>query len=497
MPRHLADEGAICVDRYDRRIWNRITDESERIQTTDSEQPYTGLLRDVWASLYKASPQINELGSVVNRKIMHNLMNQTAWKDLRHMTQMDEYSAALGSLSLQDTLGQVLPPDIQEQARHVQDLEQQMQQLLDQANAYEQAPDAADALSDSDSLSDSLNQAVDPAESIRQQAAELGKVFEQAAQAFETAFDSHSGSIGRSLRQALEGAVQESQDTQRMMQAWGVGAGDGRPVSGKERLELAQTLTANPKLREIAKMAGRMQTMALHKRRNRTVHPPSEVVNITIGDDLAHILPSELLLLAEPDTEDEFLRRFSEKRLLQYDLRGFEREGQGPIIVCIDESGSTAGQVEMWEKAIALTLFAIARREKRAFAVVHFGSESEIVVRSWQRPKDATSAELIEMAEHFFNGGTNFERPLREAVQIMNEVAFKKGDIVFITDGESRLSDTFLAGEFLRVKKEKGFQVVSVVIGHGDCAVRPFSDHVVRPQMVGDLVLDFVVESLQ
>ena len=78
MPRHLADEGAICVDRYDRRIWNRITEESERIQTTDHEQPYTGLLRDVWASLYKASPQINELGSVVNRKIMHSLMNQIA-----------------------------------------------------------------------------------------------------------------------------------------------------------------------------------------------------------------------------------------------------------------------------------------------------------------------------------------------------------------------------------------------------------------------------------
>ena len=159
MPGHLTDEGAICVDRYDRRIWNRITEESERIQTTDSEQPYTGLLRDVWASLYKASPQINESGSVVNRKIMHSLMNQIAWKDLRQMTQMDEYSAALGSLSLQDTLGQVLPPDIQEQARQVQDLEQQVQQLLDQANAYDQATDAlsdstSDVSSDSDSLSD-------------------------------------------------------------------------------------------------------------------------------------------------------------------------------------------------------------------------------------------------------------------------------------------------------------------------------------------------------
>ena len=97
-----------------------------------------------------------------------------------------------------------------------------------------------------------------------------------------------------------------------------------------------------------------MQSIALNKRRNRTVHPPTEIVNVTTGNDLARILPSELMLLADPRTKADFLLRFAENRLLQYDLRGFEREGQGPIVVCIDESGSTSGIVEMWEKAIAL-----------------------------------------------------------------------------------------------------------------------------------------------
>ncbi|MCL6445286.1 MAG: hypothetical protein K6T83_17820, partial [Alicyclobacillus sp.] len=131
-----------------------------------------------------------------------------------------------------------------------------------------------------------------------------------------------------------------------------------------------------------------------------------------------------------------------------------------------------------------------------AFAVVHFGSRHEIFVQQWPRPKDATPAELVQMAQHFFNGGTDFEQPLKEAVQVMDEASFKKGDIVFITDGESRVSEAFLHGEFARVKNEKEFQVISVVIGYDDRSVRPFSDAVAKPQVADDATLSFVIENL-
>jgi uncharacterized protein with von Willebrand factor type A (vWA) domain len=78
----------------------------------------------------------------------------------------------------------------------------------------------------------------------------------------------------------------------------------------------------------------------------------------------------------------------------------------------------------------------------------------------------------------------------------MDDVSFRKGDIVFITDGESTVSDEFLRGEFARVKSEKEFHVISVVIGYDDRSVRPFSDYVAKPQMGDDAALSFVVESL-
>lgn len=408
-------------------------------------------------------------------------MSQTAWQDLRQTTQMDEYSAALGSLSLKDSIQQAIPENLRVHAHQIQDMEQQLQLLLDQAEAFREAADEQDG--------EAAVHAQAKSQALQDQAQALSDQLSQASNDFNQSFDAQQGSIGRALRQALEQAADEAQEQQRMAQAFGVG-------TGKERLELAESLHAHPKIREIAKMAGRMQMIALNKRKNRTLHPPTEIVNVTLGNDLANLLPSELMLLADPATEDEFIQRFAEKRLMQYDLRGLEREGQGPIVVCIDESGSTQGTVEIWEKGIALSLFAIARREKRAFAVVHFGSYDEIAVRKWAKAKDASPTELIDMAQHFFNGGTNFERPLKEAVQVMDDSAFKKGDVVFITDGEAQVSDEFLQGEFARVKREKEFHVISVVIGYQDRSVRPFSDVIARPQKGDDDTLEFVVESL-
>ncbi|OFW79050.1 MAG: hypothetical protein A2201_09315 [Alicyclobacillus sp. RIFOXYA1_FULL_53_8] len=78
----------------------------------------------------------------------------------------------------------------------------------------------------------------------------------------------------------------------------------------------------------------------------------------------------------------------------------------------------------------------------------------------------------------------------------MDDAAFKKGDIVFITDGEAQISDEFLHGEFIRVKREKDFDVISVVIGYQERFVRSFSDVIAKPQKGDDATLDFVVEHL-
>ena len=133
-------------------------------------------------------------------------------------------------------------------------------------------------------------------------------------------------------------------------------------------------------------MCGRFTRIAMSVQKSRVNHPPSEITSITIGNDLAHLLPGEVALLGDPDLEDLFYLKFAERRLLQYELEGRESEGRGA-----DHSGAgrirsmeTLGGVvkEAWSKSVMLGLLAIARRQKRDLAVIHFSGPNQPRLKS-------------------------------------------------------------------------------------------------------------------
>ena len=71
---------------------------------------------------------------------------------------------------------------------------------------------------------------------------------------------------------------------------------------------------------------------------------------------------------------------------------------------------------------------------------------------------------MVNFALTFLGGGTNFELPLDKAMNVINESRFKQAEVVFVTDGVDGLRDSFLEA-FNKKKKEKAFNVLSLVIG--------------------------------
>ena len=97
----------------------------------------------------------------------------------------------------------------------------------------------------------------------------------------------------------------------------------------------------------------------------------------------------------------------------------------GDIICCLDESGSTEGEAAAWGKAVAMTLLEIAAESHRSFALIHFAGGSSCQVDIF-RPGEYTLEDKLSAAETFFGGGTNFERPIREVIQLMDTEGFEK-----------------------------------------------------------------------
>ena len=158
-------------------------------------------------------------------------------------------------------------------------------------------------------------------------------------------------------------------------------------------------------------------------RKNDYAHGRGEKYSITRGRDLKNLLSGELALLASPATTPLFLRKYNAKGLLQYAKRERIHKGHGGIIVCLDESGSTKGENAEWGKALALAVQDSCAHEGRKFALVHFSGAGQIRTDRFL-PGQYTSADLLSAAEHFFDGGTDFETPIREALRLINEEEF-------------------------------------------------------------------------
>jgi len=211
--------------------------------------------------------------------------------------------------------------------------------------------------------------------------------------------------------------------------------------------------------------------------------PNAELYEVGRGAELSRLLPAELVALRHPVLRRDFTRRLLEAHLLQYSLRTPERAGRGPMVVCIDGSSSMAGDKEIWAKAVSITLLDIAQRQRRPFRSICFaGPDTPLHVLDWSGRARAVpdTRQLLALAEHFPGGGTDFQTPLSAAVACLRQSRYRRGDIVFITDGECRVDEEWLSA-FRDAKAALDFSLISVLIDVGSSslhALKDFSDRI-------------------
>ncbi|MBI3802036.1 MAG: VWA domain-containing protein, partial [Deltaproteobacteria bacterium] len=278
------------------------------------------------------------------------------------------------------------------------------------------------------------------------------------------------------VAQDLDDAAQEAE-------SWSLAIGSGYKSSPGRQIELGKHLAGNDKLKKLAQMVGRMKQHALALRRKIFERTSEELFEVGLGNEVSRLLPHELVTLHHPVLRKDFTRRFIEGELLLYSLRGIEEKGKGPVVVCLDGSSSMMGDKEVWAKALALTLMEIARRQRRLFRSICFSSADTPLQILDLNPRERYEVEMdkvMELAEYFPGGGTDFEKPLDAARECVQQSRFKRGDIVFITDGECQVRPDW-AERFRADKEEMGFSLFSILIDVGSSSMnvlKEFSDKI-------------------
>ena len=202
-----------------------------------------------------------------------------------------------------------------------------------------------------------------------------------------------------------------------------------------------------------------------------------ELIGISEGAQIGNTLPQEFSLLCHPSTEDLFYTKYHRKKLMNWEyvslqpitqkitneskVKREKPDSKGPIIICVDTSGSMHGAPESIAKTVCFALLKIALKENRNCFLISFSTKIETIELT---NLENSIGELIEFLSMSFNGGTDLNPALEKALDMIQTEKYTHADILmisdFVVDGISKeIKDN------INLAQERDCKFKSLVIG--------------------------------
>lgn len=248
-----------------------------------------------------------------------------------------------------------------------------------------------------------------------------------------------------------------------------------RHTGWQDAKRLADLLNKIPQIRDVVRQLGRMQssekadeTPILERLFGPVRRAPAELRDIDTpavphdthgverSGEIARMLPSEAVLFMRPALRLLWHAKRAERALATYRVRGVDQERfiaddagteardaerrkkkqeRGPIIVCLDASGSMQGAPETIAKAVTLEAVRIASAEKRECFLYAFSGPTQVAEFDLSTKRDGIQA-LLAFLGCSFHGGTDVAEPMNRALKQVETAKWSRADIIIVSDGE-------------------------------------------------------------
>jgi uncharacterized protein with von Willebrand factor type A (vWA) domain len=222
----------------------------------------------------------------------------------------------------------------------------------------------------------------------------------------------------------------------------------------------------------------------LDRRTVRVPDLPGETRGVVRSGRVPRMLPQEAMLLAHPRLRLVWHARHAERTLLTYEdddhleevaprevpaLRATARRTTGrrlelgPMLVCVDTSGSMAGGAELVAKAVVLEAARTAHAQGRACHVFAFSGPGEVVETLLSADVAGVEA-LARFMGQGFGGGTDIGAPLERALARLSDERFRLADLLVASDGEFGATPA-VAAAVRAAQSERGLRVQGILVG--------------------------------
>lgn len=500
MTSQITDDRLLKSTGIEEMIYKDLYNENEELQAYEKQgeqkmKTFKSLIQDIFQSVYginlkyRSEVELSPIARRLNKPILSDVMADENYaviksccegKELPAMGATEELTEAL--LGKLDQLlqmitggnGKIDALDLLEQSQ--KKMAKQLLEYLEQRQERSTQPEKMD------------KEALRLANRIAGKA-EQKKLYEKL---IETRVAQYRAERQKIVQAAMRKAAEKAQEIESILLAWGNDSGEMKKTPF--HTDLLKRVSASEKLRYIAKFLGRFKKMLAEKRMNGYTYGRGQKYDITYGSDISKALTSELALLARTETIPLFLKKYRNSQIKQYRKREPEYKGKGDIVVCLDESQSTYGENNAYGMAIAMLMYEICKVNHTNFALIHFSKATK--VDFFPKDKTVPYENILNCAETFLSGGTNFVKPLKEFIKLSEEGKFNKADIVFITDGICNVPEEFLR-EFQDYKRRTGAKLTGILLDKGQnipFTLEKLADHIyrtselLREEIVGKLL---------
>ena len=211
---------------------------------------------------------------------------------------------------------------------------------------------------------------------------------------------------------------------------------------------------------------------------------PGETRGVCRSGRIARMLPSETMQLTHRRLRLLWHAHHAERCLLTYEeddrlhqsvrvpvpasrpcpqCMPNRRMEAGPMLICVDTSGSMQGGAEAVAKAVVLEAMRTAHAQNRHCYVFAYGGPDEIVEHELEL-NAAGIGQLVQFFGQGFRGGTDICGPLERVLDRLLQERWQRADLLIASDGEFGATPrTALA--MARAKAELGLRVQGVLIG--------------------------------
>ena len=217
-------------------------------------------------------------------------------------------------------------------------------------------------------------------------------------------------------------------------------------------------LKKNKEIMELCNLLGKMKKYnkeLIKEKISRTIkydikvpdkNSNEEISGIKLGKSIEYLLPNELALLNDSELEELFDLKYVEEKLMLFDYdsyinieqeKKFEEfiesekdEEKGPIIICVDTSGSMSGAPERIAKAIAFCISSKAISENRPCLLINFSTSIEVI----EFNKFSSFSDILNFLKKSFNGGTDLIPALKYSLDKIENEKFEKADVLILSD---------------------------------------------------------------